>query len=60
MMIVKKTQKMNKSIAFRVNASVVDEFRALAKEIGINQALTIENILIDLVREMKEKKNEKK
>jgi len=59
-MIVKKTQKMNKSIAFRVNASVVDEFRALAKEIGINQALTIENILIDLVREMKEKKNEKK
>ena len=58
-MIVEKTQKTSKSIAFRVNAGVVDEFRALAKEIGINQALTMENILIDLIKEMKEKKNER-
>ena len=59
-MIVKKAQKKNKSIAFRIDSDVVDEFRALAKENGINQALTIENVLVDIIKEMKEKKNESK
>ena len=59
-MIVEKIAKRNKSIAFRINADVIDEFRALARELGVNQALTIQEVLINMIKEMKVKKNERK
>lgn len=59
-MIVEKVTKRNKSIAFRIDADVIDEFRALAKELGVNQALTMQEVLINMIKEMKDKKNERK
>ena len=60
MLLIKLEQKKSssnlKTVTFRLEKKLIDEFKALSKELGIKQATIIRNAMKIAIKEMENKK----
>jgi predicted DNA-binding protein len=55
----RKTSSSLKTITFRLEKELVEQFKALSKELGIKQATIIRNAIKISIAEMEEEKNDR-